>query len=117
MAKASQPKSSSGSRRESLRQKRAKRSPNPVEIQLTMAVNFSDDPDEAITVVDNRELRMVGSALKYRDKAIRFTLFNIVKAGMMQPSVAREIAPGVFSVLAMGKRGVRKVMGDSSRED
>lgn len=100
---------------ESYTDRRKKRGPSPVDLQLTMVVNFGDEPDESVTVVDDKELRMVGSALKYRDKAIRFTLFQLIKAGLSQPKVAKEIAPGVVSLLTLGKKGVSRVTGSEGK--
>lgn len=89
---------------ESFREKRARRKPDPVEMQLTMVVNFGDEEDDSVTLFDDHELKMVGSVLNNRDKILRLFVFNLVRAGLMTPRVAREMVPGLTGMLAFGRR-------------
>lgn len=92
---------------ESFKEKRARRQPDPVEMKLTMVVNFGDEPDETVTVFDDRDMKMFGSVLKNRDKILRHFVFNLARAGLMSPKVARELAPSLMGALAL-RRGNRK---------
>jgi hypothetical protein len=75
------------------RLKLKRRRPRPVDVQLTLKMNFGDSKDDAITVIDDRRVPMVGSVFSYRDRIVRAFALLLVKTGMAQPRVAREIFP------------------------
>jgi len=70
-----------------------RRAPQPVDVHLTLKMNFGDEKDDAITVIDNRRVPMVGSVFTYRDKIVRGFALLLVKTGLAQPRVARELFP------------------------
>jgi hypothetical protein len=78
--------------------KSQRRRPRPVDVQLTLKMNFGDKPADAITVIDNRRVPMVGSIFAYRDRIVRGFALLLVKTGLAQPKVARELFP-VLKVL------------------
>ena len=82
------------------RRKFPRRRPKPVDVQLTLKMNFGDSHDDAITVIDNRRVPMVGSVFSYRDRIVRAFALLLVKTGLAQPRVAREL----FPVLKLWKR-------------
>jgi hypothetical protein len=72
---------------------RPKREKKPVDIRLTMRVKFGKTTDDVITVVDNRRLKLIGSAFQYRDRAISFVVYQILRAGSRRPRVYGRFAP------------------------
>ncbi len=75
------------------RKKPQKRRPQPVDVHLTLKMNFGDSRHDAVTVIDNRRVPMVGSVFSYRDRIVRGFAMLLVKTGMAQPRVARELFP------------------------
>ena len=73
--------------------KRGRRSPEPLDVHLTLRMNFGETPDDAITVMDNQRVPMVGSVFHYRDRIVRSFAMLLVKTGLAQPRVARELFP------------------------
>ena len=67
----------------------------PVDVRLTVAVNFGDTPEEQVVVIDDRRLLMVDSVFRYRDRIARFTTLTLVRAAMLQPKVASRLLPGL----------------------
>jgi hypothetical protein len=78
--------------------KHSRRKPPPLDVQLTLRMNFGEVPDDAITVIDDRRVPMVGSVFEYRDRIVRAFAMLLVKTGMAQPRVARELFP-LFKLL------------------
>ena len=75
-----------------------KRKPKePLKVHLSVAVRFGDEEDERVVLMDNREVRMVGSIFRYRDKMARFMVTGLFKAAMLQPKVAAKIFPRFVS--------------------
>lgn len=76
------------------RRKHAHRLPKgPLEVRLTMRFKFGDEPDDVITMMDDRAVPMVDSVFRNRDRIVRTFVRLLVKAGMAQPRVARELFP------------------------
>ncbi len=73
--------------------KPTRRRPQPVDVQLTLKMNFGDKPSDAITVIDDRRVPMVGSIFQYRDRIVRGFAMLLVKTGLAQPRVAKELFP------------------------
>jgi hypothetical protein len=73
--------------------KSSRRRPQPVDVHLTLKMNFGEKPAEAITVIDNRRVPMVGSIFTYRDRIVRGFAMLLVRTGLAQPKVARELFP------------------------
>jgi hypothetical protein len=75
------------------RRKPQRRAPQPVDVHLTLKMNFGEAKGDAITVIDNRRVPMVGSVFAYRDRIVRGFALLLVKTGLAQPRVARELFP------------------------
>jgi hypothetical protein len=73
--------------------KRGRRNAEPLDVELTVRMNFGDTPDDAVTVIDNRKIPMVNSVFHYRDKIVRGFAMLLVKTGLAQPKVASELLP------------------------
>jgi hypothetical protein len=67
----------------------------PLEVDLTLVFRFGDEPGEAVTVIDNRRVPMVGSIFDSRDAIVRAFVRNMLKAGLTQPKVLGEVLPGL----------------------
>ena len=72
---------------------RRSRKQEPLEVNLTMRVNFGDAPGDAITVIDDKRVPMVDSVFANREKILRGMVFLMLKAGVTSTAVTREIFP------------------------
>jgi hypothetical protein len=97
-AKAEKPKGILAKARE-----RRRRAREPLEVRMTMRFNFGDTPEEAVTVMDDRRIPMVGSVFESRDRILRGFAALLVRAGMTQPKVAKELFP-LLKLLPGGRR-------------
>jgi hypothetical protein len=73
--------------------KRSRRQKEPMDLQLSLRMNFGDKPDDAITVMDNANIPLVGSVFDSRDRIMRAFAMTMLKVGLAQPRVARELFP------------------------
>jgi hypothetical protein len=76
-----------------------RREKKPLDIRLTMRVRFGEQPDEQVTVVNDRRLKLVGSVFQYRDRAINFLVYEVLRAGARQPKVYGGLAPAATSMM------------------
>lgn len=73
--------------------KAKKKQREPVNVELTVRFNFGDQPEDAVTVIDRRNIPMVDSVFKSRDAILKSFVRLLVKAGLKQPKVVRELVP------------------------
>jgi hypothetical protein len=90
---------------------RRRREKEPLDIRLTMRVKFGEDPDDVVTVVDNRRLKLAGSAFQYRDRAIRFLVYNVLRAGAQRPKIYGRFGPTLSRMTRAFAGGARRVAG------
>jgi len=74
---------------------RARRSAEPLEVKLTLRYRFGDEPDDTVTVMDDRAIPMVDSVFKNRDRIVRALAMTLVRAGITRPKVVSELVPGI----------------------
>lgn len=74
---------------------RARRKAEPVEVKLTLRYRFGDEPDDTVTVMDDRAIPMVDSVFKNRDRIVRALAMTLVRAGITRPKVVSELVPGL----------------------
>ena len=86
-----------------------KRQKKPVDIRLTMRVKFGDKADDVITVVNGRHLKLIGNAFQYRDRAISFLVYQILRAGSRKPRVYGHFAPAAAGVMKIFTDRLRSV--------
>lgn len=65
----------------------------PLELDLTVVVRFGDEPEDKVVLVQERQLKMLGSVFIYRDKIARFLATGLLRAAMLQPRIARKVLP------------------------
>ena len=75
-----------------------RRRKQPLEVILTLKMNFGDTPADAVTLIDERRLPLVGSVFENRDRIAREFVRVLVKAGARQPRVMGRM---------FGRRGER----------
>lgn len=63
----------------------------PLEVILTVKMNFGDHPRDAMTLMHERRVPLVGSVFDNRDRIAREFLRTLVKAGARQPAVMRRL--------------------------
>lgn len=85
----------SGRGRKSKAEREAKDSEEPLEVDLTLVFRFGDEPGDAVTVLDNRRVPMVGSIFDSRDAIMRGFVKHMLKAGLTQPKVLGEVLPAM----------------------
>ena len=66
-------------------------------------MNFGARPEDAVQIIPERSLKFAGNFFLYRDRIIRFLLFNTHKAATGQPDVYRKLLPGL-SLLGLLRR-------------
>lgn len=62
-------------------------------MHLSVRMRFGDEPEDIVTVMENRRVPMVGSVFRYRDRILRAGTYLLVRAGLAQPRVARDLFP------------------------
>ena len=70
------------------------RSREPLEIDLTVKMNFGDRASEAVTLIDDRRVPLVGSVFENRDRIAREFVKLLVRAGAHPTSVRRWFRGG-----------------------
>jgi hypothetical protein len=81
----------------------------PLEVRVTLRYRFGDEPDDTVTVMDDRAVPMVNSVFKSRDLILRGLASTLFRAGMSSPRVAAELVPGLSLVNALkGEKKDRK---------
>lgn len=75
------------------RRSAGRRSRDAVDVRLTVAFRFGDEPGDRVTVMDDRHVPLVGTLFESRDKILRGFTRLLIKAGAQQPKVARELLP------------------------
>ena len=63
-----------------------RRTKQPMEVVLTVKFNFGDHPRDAMTLMHERRVPLVGSIFENRDRIAREFLRLLVKAGARQPA-------------------------------
>ena len=67
----------------------------PLEVQLTVVFRFGDEPGDTVTMIDNRSIPMVDNLFDSRDMIVRNFVKLLLKAGVTQPKVIRELVPAL----------------------
>lgn len=83
---------------------RRRRVQEPLEVRMTMRFNFGDTPEEAVTVMNDRRLPMVGSVFESRDRILRTFTVLLMRTGMAQPKVAKELIPLLRLLPGVGRK-------------
>lgn len=68
-----------------------RRRKTPMEVVLTLKMNFGQAPGDAVTVIDGRRVPLVGSVFDNRDRIAREFLRLMVKVGARQPRIVRTL--------------------------
>lgn len=80
----------------------------PLEVKLTLRYRFGDEPDDTVTVMNDRAIPMVDSVFKNRDRIVRAFAMTLVRAGVTKPKVVRELVPGLRLLRKVTGRGKKK---------
>lgn len=71
---------------------RNQRNPDKLDLRMSFAVRYGDEPDEQVVFMDGREMKMVGSLFQYRDKIMGYLSKSLVKVALLQPKIAASAA-------------------------
>lgn len=77
----------------------------PLEVRLSLRVTFGDGPGEAVQMLDDQRVPLVGSVFENRDRILRAFSMQMLRAGVRQPMVIKEIFPA-YRLLARLKPSV-----------
>lgn len=72
---------------------RPRKTREPLDVRLTFKVNFGETPADAVTVMNDRRVPMVNSVFDNRDRIIRSFAMTLLRVGLAQPKVVREVFP------------------------
>lgn len=87
---------------------RTRRKTEPVEVKMTLRYRFGDEPDDTVTVMDDRAIPMVDSVFKNRDRIVRALAMTLVRAGITRPKVVSELVPGLGVLRKVTGRKAKK---------
>lgn len=76
-------------------QGRRARHPSPLEVRLSLKVNFGVEPGESVILMNERRIPMVNSVFENRDRILRSFVMLLMRASMTQPKVVRELVPAL----------------------
>ena len=62
-----------------------------MDVVLTLKVNFGDSPGDAMTLIEERRVPLVGSVFDNRDRIAREFLRLLLAAGARQPKVLKTL--------------------------
>ena len=68
-----------------------RRRKTPMEVTLTFKMNFGDTPADAVTLIDERKVPLVGSVFDNRDRIAREFVRLMLKAGAQQQRLMRSV--------------------------
>ena len=71
----------------------------PLDVVLTLKLNFGDSPGDALTLIEEQRVPLVGSVFENRDRIAREFLRLLLKASSRQPGVLKTL---------MSRRGGRE---------
>lgn len=71
-----------------------RRQRTPLEVVLTVKMNFGEGASDAVTLVNRRRVPWVGSVFDNRDRIAREFLRLMVKAGFRQPHAMQRLLGG-----------------------
>ncbi len=66
---------------------------DPLQVELTVSFKFGDEPGDVKTPIRERQVPMVDSVFKSRDRIIKTFVGLLVKTGLSTPKVAAQIWP------------------------
>lgn len=80
----------------------------PLKLELNVVVRTGEDPEDQVTILDHREVPMLRSIFKYRDRIKRFSIGMIWRVVSKSPAAYREIMPGLFQYVRTRGRGDKR---------
>ena len=63
----------------------------PLDVVLTLKLNFGDSPGDALTLIEEQRVPLVGSVFENRDRIAREFLRLLLKASSRQPRVLKTL--------------------------
>lgn len=72
-----------------------RRARSPLEVRLSLKVRFGEEVGESVVLMQDRRLPMVNSVFENRDRILRSFTMLLLRAGMSQPKVMREVFPAL----------------------
>lgn len=79
--------------------KRRKGKRDPLEMRMTVVVRTGENPEDQLTLMNNRKLHMIGSVFEHRVRIQRYIVTSLFKVATRSPRAFKEIAPGLGAIL------------------
>lgn len=89
----------SSSANKSTRVRPRRRKPEPLDVRMSFTVRTGEEPDDVVTIMDEKELKMVGSVFQYRAQAARFLAMTLVKVAATNRKVFSQVMPGLKNIV------------------
>lgn len=80
----------------------------PLSIELNVVVKTGEQPEDCVTVLEDRAVPLVGSIFRYRDRITQFSLGMVWQVVAKSPAAYREVVPGLFQTLGLLRRGFKR---------
>ena len=71
-----------------------RRGRKPLDVILTLKVNLGDHPGDAVTLIEERRVPLVGSVFENRDRIARGFVSLLMKAGAQPRALRRLLGQG-----------------------
>lgn len=76
----------------------------PLKVELNVVVRTGEEAEDEVTIVDHRNVPMVGNVFAHRDRIMRFSVGMIWRVIAKSPAAYREVVPSLFQYLSALKR-------------
>lgn len=93
----------------------ARRKREPLAVNVTLVVRTGSEPEDQLTLLDDRTIPMLGSVFEYRNRITRFFFSSLLRVAATSPSVYHELAPGFGTLLERAKASTKKSPKTSKR--
>jgi hypothetical protein len=71
----------------------SRRNKQPLDLRLSVRLRFGDEPDELVTLMQDRRVPLAGSVFDARDAILRGFSRLLIKGAALQPRLAAEVLP------------------------
>ena len=87
----------------------------PLDVKLTVAFRFGDEPGDRVTVMNDRSIPLVGTVFESRDRILRSFTELLFKAAAVQPKVASELLPALKLIGGFGRQHQKPAASSAKR--
>ncbi|WP_348672990.1 hypothetical protein [uncultured Abyssibacter sp.] len=74
------------------------RNPERLDIRMSFTVRYGEQPEDELVVMREREMKLIGSVFRYRDKIMQTLATTLVRVALLQPKIARRVVGATRTV-------------------